>query len=458
MTYQTIYPYNGKLMKEYPNVSDQAIEATLNRAHQLYLKWRNEPVSSRKPLLLKLATTMQKHRDELAEKMVYDMGKLIGEAEGEVDLCIDIVRYYANHAEEMLQPVELPVPSGKAHYIKQATGVIMAVEPWNFPLYQVVRVFAPNFMVGNPMVLKDASICPTSVQAFADLTLEAGLPEGALTNLFADYQQVAQIIADPRVAGVCLTGSARGGSSIAMEAGKHLKKSTLELGGNDAFIVLDDADWDQLKQIAPIARIDNAGQVCTSSKRFIVMNSQKEQFINLIKDTFANLKMGDPMDRSTTLAPLSSKKAQQKLQEQVNLAVQNGAHLVMGGHAVEGPGFFFEPTILTAIDPSNPIFNQELFGPVATIYGVDSEKEAIALANNSSYGLGGTIFSANIEHAEKVAAQIETGMSFINSNWASLPEIPFGGVKNSGYGRELGVLGLDAFVNEHLIYEPYEEN
>lgn len=307
------------------------------------------------------------------------------------------------------------------------------------------------------MILKDASNCPTSAQNFADLVLKVGAPKGSLTNLFINYKQVANIIKDSRISGVCLTGSELGGSNVAMEAGKNLKKSTMELGGNDAFIILNDADWNEVKKIAPAARLNNDGQVCTSSKRFIIMHNQKENFINLMRDAFSKLKLGDPMDKNTTLAPLSSKKAQQKLQHQIELAVENGANLVMGGHAVKGPGFFFEPTILTDITPENPIFDQELFGPVAIIHTVNSEKEAIALANNSSYGLGGTIFSKDIHHAENVAAQIETGMSFINSSWASIPEIPFGGVKNSGYGRELSDLGLNTFVNEHLIYEPYSK-
>lgn len=452
MTYQTIYPYTGKQMYAYPNATDQEVNQALDTAHALYRKWRNETVASRKPQLLAIATLMKDRRQQLSEKIVYDMGKLLTEAQAEVDLCVRIVEYYAKNAEKMLQPVELQVPMGKAKYVKQATGIIMAVEPWNFPLYQIVRVFAPNYMVGNPMLLKDASICPTSAQAFADLVLEAGAPKGALTNLFIDYDQVARIIADDRVAGVCLTGSERGGASVAQEAGKNLKKATLELGGNDAFIVLADADWNLLRKVAPAARLDNAGQVCTSSKRFIVPAEQKAEFIELMQTAFSKLKMGNPMNPETTLAPLSSKAAQQKLQQQVDLAVQHGARLVMGGHAVAGQGFFFEPTILTDITPDNPIFDQELFGPVAMIYAVDSEDEAIKLANNSKFGLGGTVFSQNLEHAQQVASRIETGMTFINSGWDSIPEIPFGGVKHSGFGRELGMQGLDAFVNEHLIY------
>src|SRR5699024_4693615 len=231
-------------------------------------------------------------------------------------------------------------------------------------------------------------------------------------------------------------------------------KSTLELGGNDAFIVLDDADFDKVKEVAPGARLYNAGQVCTSSKRFIVMADKFDEFVDNLKEGFANAKMGDPMDPETVVAPLSSKSAQKKLQKQVDTAIANGATLVYGNEPVKGDGFFFQPTILTGITKDNPIYNQEMFGPVGVVYKVNSEQEAIDLANDSSYGLGNTIFSSNREHAQKVAEQIETGMSFINSGWASLPELPFGGVKNSGYGRELSELGFDAFVNQHLVFEP----
>ncbi|KRM23577.1 aldehyde dehydrogenase [Ligilactobacillus acidipiscis DSM 15836] len=346
-------------------------------------------------------------------------------------------------------PVESP--AGRAYYAKQSTGVIVAVEPWNFPLYQVVRVFAPNFIVGNPMILKHASICATSAQKFADLTLDAGAPKGALTNLFISYDQV---IHDPRVAGVCLTGSERGGAAVAKEAGAALKKSTLELGGNDAFIVLDDADFDEVKKVSPGARLYNAGQVCTSSKRFIVMADKYDDFVENLKNAFSKAKIGDPMDPETVVAPLSSKNAQEKLQKQVDSAIAGGATLVYGNEPINGEGFFFQPTILTNISKDNPVYNQEMFGPVAVVYKVDSEQEAIDLANDSSYGLGNTIFSSNCEHAQAVAEKIETGMSFINSGWTSLPELPFGGVKNSGYGRELSELGFDAFVNQHLVFEP----
>lgn len=455
MAYKTINPYTNEVEKEFPNATDEELEAVLAKAHQLYLDWRNdsESLEDRKAILHRVADILRERRTEYATIMSHDMGKLIGEAEGEVDLCADICDYYADKADEFLKPRTLETDAGKAYYIKQSTGVLVAVEPWNFPFYQIARVFAPNFIIGNPMILKDASNCPASAQAFADAVLEAGAPEGSLNNMFISYDQVAKAIADKRVSGVCLTGSERGGMSVAAEAGKNLKKTTMELGGNDAFIILDDADWDLVKEVAPQARLYNAGQVCTSSKRFIVMADKYDEFLDVLKDAFSAVRMGDPTDRTTTLAPLNSKNAKEKLEKQVELAVENGAKVYYGNEKVDLPGQFFMPTILTDITPDNPIFDQEMFGPVASVYKVNSEEEAIALANNSSYGLGNTVFGEP-EHAARVAAKIETGMSWINSGWASLPELPFGGVKNSGYGRELSELGFNAFVNEHLVFEP----
>lgn len=455
MAYKTINPYTNEVEKEFPNATDEELEAVLAKAHQLYLDWRNdsESLEDRKAILHRVADILRERRTEYATTMSHDMGKLIGEAEGEVDLCADICDYYADKADEFLKPRTLETDAGKAYYIKQSTGVLVAVEPWNFPFYQIARVFAPNFIIGNPMILKDASNCPASAQAFADAVLEAGAPEGSLNNMFISYDQVAKVIADKRVSGVCLTGSERGGMSVAAEAGKSLKKTTMELGGNDAFIILDDADWELVREVAPQARLYNAGQVCTSSKRFIVMADKYDEFLEVLKDAFSAVRMGDPTDRTTTLAPLNSKSAKEKLEKQVELAVENGAKVYYGNEKVDLPGQFFMPTILTDITPDNPIFDQEMFGPVASVYKVNSEEEAIALANNSSYGLGNTVFGEP-EHAARVAAKIETGMSWINSGWASLPELPFGGVKNSGYGRELSELGFNAFVNEHLVFEP----
>lgn len=455
MAYKTIYPFTNEVLKEYENTSDAQLEEVLERAHKLYKKWRkDDQLETRKAQLHEVAAILRRDRDKYAEILTKDMGKLFTEAQGEIELCADIADYYADNADKFLEPTPLTTDTGEAYYIKQATGVILAVEPWNFPYYQIMRVFAPNFIVGNPMVLKHASICPWSAQSFEELVDKAGAEKGTFTNLFVSYDQVSKIIADKRVVGVCLTGSERGGASIAEEAGKNLKKTTLELGGDDAFIILDDSDWDELESVLFFSRLYNAGQVCTSSKRFIVLEKDYDRFKELLTKVFKTAKWGDPMDPETTLAPLSSAGAKEDVLAQIQLALDNGAELVYGGEAIDHPGNFVMPTIIAGLTKDNPIYYQEIFGPVGQIYKVASEEEAIEVANDSNYGLGGTIFSSNKEHREAVAAQIETGMSFINSGWASLPELPFGGIKNSGYGRELSELGFTAFVNEHLIYTP----
>ena len=456
MAYKTIYPYTNEVQKTFDNTTDEALEQALVLGHNLYKKWRvDDEFEARKMQLHKVASLLRRDRDKYAEVMTKDMGKLFTEAQGEVELCAEIADYYADKAEEFLKPTPLEDINGDAYYLKQATGVLVAVEPWNFPFYQIMRVFAPNFMIGNTMILKHASICPSSGQAFDDLVKEAGISEGAFKNLFLTYSQVSAAIADPRVVGVCLTGSERGGASIAAEAGANLKKSSLELGGNDAFIILEDADFDILDKTILFARLYNAGQVCTSSKRFIVVGDKNYQtFVDMVVDKFKSVKWGDPMNPETTLAPLSSAEAKQDVLKQIKLAVDSGAKAVYGNTIIDHPGNFVMPTVLTNITKENPIYNQEIFGPVASIYKVDSEEEAIALANDSSYGLGGTIFGKDLDHAKSIAAKIETGMSFINSGWTSHPELPFGGVKNSGYGRELSHLGFDAFVNEHLVFVP----
>lgn len=458
MAYQTVNPYTNEVEKKYANSTDQEVETALADAHQLYLRWRNgAELEQRKQVITKLGALLRQNKTKYATIMTHDMGKLIGEAEGEVELCASFCDYYVKKADEFLAPRPLYTESGSAYLLRQASGVLMAVEPWNFPFYQIARVFIPNFLVGNPMILKDASNCPTSAQAFADAVAQAGAPAGSLTNLFIDYDQVGKIIADARVQGICLTGSERGGQAVATEAASHLKKNTMELGGNDAFLVLPDADIDKLAKVIFSARLYNAGQVCTSSKRFIVPDNLYDKFLKRAREVFSSVKMGDPLDRSTTLAPMNSKRAKDKLQKQVNTAVAHGAKVYYGNKPVDDQeGQFFMPTILTNIDRDNPVFDQEMFGPVLSVYRYHDLADGIALANNSSYGLGSTVFGEDVAHARQVASQIEAGMTWINSGWASLPELPFGGVKHSGYGRELADLGFGEFINEHLVYEPLQ--
>ena len=457
MAYKTIYPYTNEVLKEYANNTAEDLEAALAKGHALYKKWRKvDNLSERKAQLHKVAEILRRDCAKYAEIMTHDMGKLFSEAKFEISVCADIADYFADKAEEFLAPEKFETEAGDAYCVKQSIGIIFAVEPWNFPFYQVMRVFAPNFIVGNPMILKHASNCPGSAEAFENLCREAGCEEGAFKNLFLSYDLVSKAIADKRVQGACLTGSERGGSSIAETAGKNLKKSSLELGGNDAFIVLDDADMDEVKSLLFFARLYNAGQVCVSSKRFIVTEKNYDRFLTDLKDEFSKAKWGDPMSPETTLAPLSSAGAKKDVLSAIQDAINDGAECVYGNQPIDLPGYFVMPTILVNVDKNNSLYDREIFGPVGVVYKVRDEAEAVALANDSSYGLGNTIFSSNLQHAREVAEKIETGISCINTGFATRAELPFGGVKNSGYGRELSRLGFNAFVNEHLIFTPKE--
>lgn len=456
--YQSINPYTGEKFAEYDNPTPKQIEDALNLSHRLYQKWRFEKPEVRAQQLNKIADALKEHKDELAKMMTQEMGKLISEAEEEVDLCVNICQYYAENGSRMLQPTPLKTDLGKAYYLKQATGVILACEPWNFPLYQVIRVFAPNFIVGNPIILKHAHNVPSSAKLIATIIKRSGAPEGSLLNLYPSYDQLADIINDSRIQGVALTGSERGGMAVAQESGKALKKSTMELGGNDAFIVLDDADPQLLKNVLKDARTYNNGQVCTSSKRIIVVKSRYDEVLHELKNVFSALKPGDPLQVETTLAPMNSQRAKDKLTRQVQTAIDHGAQIFYQYPEIDSKGAFFRPMVLTNIDHDNPIFDQELFGPVAEVFVVQDEAQAIELANDSSYGLGSSVISRDIQHAQEVASQIETGMTVINGRWITAGELPFGGVKKSGYGRELSELGLMAFVNEHLVIDTTKNN
>ena len=452
MAYQTVNPANNQLIKSYPAHSDADVEAALRQADALYHSaWAKGDIAQRLPVLHKLADLIDSRTEELAKIASQEMGKLIKQSRGEVKLCAQIARYYADNAERFLAPVKYPSDLGEAWVEHHPIGVLMAVEPWNFPYYQLMRVLAPNLAAGNPVIAKHASIVPQCAETFAHLVREAGAPEGAWTNLFISQDQVAKIIADDRVQGVALTGSEKAGGIVASQAAKYIKKATLELGGNDVFVVLDDADLERAVKIGVQARLNNAGQVCTAAKRFILHEKIAESFLSKFSDAFRQVKIGDPLDESTTLGPLSSKEALETLSQQVDEAVKHGAKLHLGGKPVSGEGNFYEPTILTGISRENPAYFEEFFGPVAQIYVVKDDDEAIALANDSHYGLGGAVFSQDIERAKRMASGIETGMVYINWLTDTAPELPFGGVKRSGFGRELSDLGIKEFVNQKLV-------
>jgi len=452
MAYQTINPTTNELLKTYANHTDADIEVALDTAHKLYKsQWSKGPIQPRLQVLERLADLIDARKEELARIATVEMGKLISDARDEVWIIAEIARYYARDAEKFLAPSKIDSQLGEAWVENHPIGVLLAVEPWNFPYYQLMRVFAPAIAAGNPVVAKHASIVPHCASVFEELVNEAGAPKGAWKNLFITSTQVANIIADERVQGAAMTGSEGAGSAIAAQAGKYLKKSTLEMGGNDVFVVLDDADLEKAVEIGVFSRLHISGQECICAKRFVLHENIADEFLARFTTAMATVTIGDPLDESTKLGPLSSAEAVKGLSKQVERALQNGATLHLGGKAIAGKGNFFEPTILTDVTRDNPAYFEEFFGPVAQIYVVKSDDEAVELANDSRYGLAGAVFSQNIERAKSLASRIETGAVWINTFASTAPELPFGGVKRSGYGRELSELGIKEFVNQKLV-------
>ena len=451
MAIETINPYNNKSVKSFDELSEKELEVKIETAHKTFQTWKTSSFQERSKLLIKVASLMKDKKKELSELITLEMGKLIAQSEAEIDMCISVYEYYATNAEEFLKDKEVDVKDGKAFVRNSPIGIILGVMPWNYPFNQVARMAAPNIMAGNVIAIKHASNVPQCAKAIEDLFLEAGATTGIYSNLFLSSKKIAKMAEDPRIAGMSLTGSEGAGSSLAEAAGKNLKKSVLELGGSDAFIVLEDADLDKALKNAVAGRFGNMGQACTSSKRIIVVDKIADEFLEKFKAKLVGLKVGNPMDKSTEVGPLSSEEAAKKIQQQVDETVKSGAKIIIGGKRIDREGAFFEPTILTDIKKGMTAYHEEIFGPVASFYKVKDEKEAIALANDSSFGLGGSVFSEDIERAINVASQIDTGMVFINEHVASRPDLPFGGTKRSGYGRELSELGIEEFLNKKLI-------
>lgn len=451
MAYQSINPFTNQKLKDYPPHTDEHIQNALDQAEQILKSDWPQQIDQRIEVLRNVAQKLREQKTELAKLMTLDMGKLIKQSEGEIESCAKIAEYFADQAKEFLTPVSYETELGEAWVEHHPLGIVMAVEPWNFPFYQLMRVFAPNCAIGNPVLAKHAGIVPQCAEAFEKLVLEAGAPRGVWINLFISSDQVQEIIADPRVQGVALTGSEGAGSAVAEQAGKYIKKSTLELGGNDVFIVLDDADLEKAIKIGCQARVNNSGQVCTAAKRFILHEKIADEFKAGMLKAFQELKIGDPLDLETTLAPLSSADALEKLTKQVDKAVAHGATVLTGGKPIEHAGNFYEPTILENISRDNPAWYEEFFGPVAQIYVAKDEDEIVSIANDSHYGLGGVIHSQDIERAKKLASRVETGMIWINWFTDTAPELPFGGIKNSGYGHELSIDGFREFTQKRLV-------
>ena len=451
MAYQSINPNDGKILQSFTESTDAELEASLDMADTCFQSWRAKTFAQRAAIVSRVAALMRERIEELARLATLEMGKLIAEARGEVTLSADILDYYAKNAERFLAPERLSPISGEANVTSEPIGVLFGVQPWNFPYYQLARFVAPNLMAGNVVMVKHSGCVPQCAIAFEKLWIDAGAPAGAYSNLLISYDQVTRVIDDPRIKGVALTGSADAGKSVAARAGLNLKKSTMELGGNDAFLVLEDADLDKTVAWALWAKMNNMGQCCIAAKRLIVVEELADRFLQKFQSAMADLKPGDPMDKSTTLGPLSTEAALDQLLAQVEESVTDGATVVMGGKRIDRPGWFMQPTILTNINPDNSAFRKEFFGPVAMFFRVRNEDEAVALANDSDFGLGGSVFTKDVARGKRVASRIDTGMVFVNHPTWTAADLPFGGIKNSGYGRELSQLGIQEFVNRKLV-------
>ncbi len=449
--YQSVNPFNGKTLKTFRELTAGQLEKAIQDAHGCFGTWRHTTFAERAIIVTKAASLMRDRTEELAKLMTLEMGKRIAEARGEVALSADIIEYYARNAESFLVPQILKPEFGEAVIESSPLGVLFGVQPWNFPYYQLARFAAPNLMAGNVVMVKHAGCVPQCAMAFARLWLDAGAPAGTYTNLFISHDQVNQVIDDSRIKGVALTGGVDAARSVAARAGHNVKRSTMELGGNDAFIVLADADLDATVKWAVWAKMNNTGQCCVAAKRFILSEDIADAFLTKFQAALAVLKPGDPLNQTTTLAPLSTEDALIRLLDQIRDAVAHGARVLLGGHRINRPGSFMEPTILTHIEPGNPGYREEFFGPVALIFTVKNVDEAVALANDSDYGLGGSVFTKDVALGKQVASRMDTGMVFINHPTWTACDLPFGGIKNSGYGRELSALGIQEFVNKKLV-------
>ena len=451
MGYASFNPATGKLIRGFAEITDAEFEEKITAADRCYRSWRHRSYAERAVIVARAAALLAARVDEFAQLMTLEMGKRISEARGEVEFSSRILAYYAKNAERFLAPVKLDPTVGEAHMESSPIGVIFGVEPWNFPYYQLARVAGPHLMAGNVLMVKHASCVPQCAIAFEKLLIEAGAPAGLYTNLLISHAQSDRILDDPRIKGLALTGSVAAGRSLAAAAGRNLKVSSMELGGSDAFIVLEDADLEHTIKWAVWGRMYNTGQTCCAAKRFIVVESLADEFLARFTAALKALQPGDPMDEKTTLGPLSTESALTALLAQVDEAVAKGATLLLGGKRIDRPGSYMEPSILTDIKPDNPAFRKEFFGPVALFFRVKDEDEAIALANDSDFGLGGSVFTKDTARGKRVATRVETGMMFINNISWSDADLPFGGIKNSGYGRELGDMGIQEFVNKKLV-------
>jgi succinate-semialdehyde dehydrogenase/glutarate-semialdehyde dehydrogenase len=448
--YAVVNPATGSLIKEYPTIGDADLDSAVARAYAARGPWgRDTTVAERAAIIRRVGQLHEQRKLELGEIISREMGKPVAQAVGEVEFSAGIYEYYADNAETFLadEPIELLAGEGSAVIRRSPVGVLLGIMPWNFPYYQVARFAGPNLIIGNTILLKHAPQCPESAAAMEQIFRDAGVPADAYINIYATNDQVSKLIADPRVQGISLTGSGRAGAAVAEQAGRHLKKVVLELGGSDPFILLATDDMDAVVEAATAARMDNAGQACNAAKRFIVVEDLYDEFVEKFTAAVTSMQYGDPSADDTAYGPLSSALAADRLEEQVKQATADGAQLVGG----EREGNFVRGGVLTGVQPGNSAYGQELFGPIAQVYKAADEADAVRLANDTEYGLGSYVFTNDPEQAIRVADQIEAGMVFVNCVGADGVELPFGGIKASGFGRELGRYGMEEFVNKKLI-------
>ncbi len=454
--YATTNPATGERVAEFDVISDAQARLIVDQSSAAYSSWKKTDVAQRTAVLRRMAELHRERASELAAILTLEMGKTTTQALGEVALVANIYEYYADRAAEFMADEPLTIAgSGSAYVRTEPVGALIGIMPWNYPYYQVARFAGPNIALGNTIILKHARNCPQSALIIEKLFAEAGLPEGVYINAFASAAQISEMIADPRVQGISLTGSERAGSAVGEVAGRHMKKYVLELGGSDPFIVLDDADIDVAATSAATGRFGNCGQACTASKRFIVLDAVYDEFVAKFVEATKVFAPGDPAQKETRFGPMSSMEALRDLDELVQDAVSKGATVLTGGGRVEDSlGSYYEATLLTDVNPGMRAYKEELFGPAGVIYRVKDEAEAIELANNSPFGLSSSIFTLDNARAERVATQLEAGMVWINSTSASAPDLPFGGVKASGVGRELAKFGFNEFANKKLVRTP----
>ncbi|SHE60353.1 succinate-semialdehyde dehydrogenase / glutarate-semialdehyde dehydrogenase [Microbulbifer donghaiensis] len=448
MTLRSVNPYNNELLATYEEMSPEEIDAAIGKADEAFKVWKDKSFSERASVLRRAAELFRERKEELAQLMAMEMGKKLADGRGEIELCAEIYDFYADEGEKLLAPQKISTRDGEGTMINQPVGIIYGIQPWNFPFYQPSRCTAPNLIAGNVVITKHASNVPQCAKAFEQLMRDAGAPEGTYTNLVVSARGAGVVIDDDRVQGVSFTGSNAGGAKVAEQAGRNVKKTVMELGGVDPFIVLDDADMDVTVERFLEGKLSCSGQICIAAKRIILVESIADEFLTRVTKRFQELKAGDPLDESTGYGPLCTEKAAIEVEDQINRSVASGATVTVGG---KRDGAFIEPTILTNIGRGTPAFDEEIFGPVACVFIVKDEAEAIALANDSQFGLGGSVYTTDEARGVRVAEQIESGTAFVNHISWTYSSMPMGGVKKSGYGRELGHLGIMEFVNQKLI-------